>query len=121
MLVWEDGELRQSEGVKFEAFVFDALGESERSVILEVDRSVEFSPVKNAEGQDSPNTARADLCRLHSSWVARAGLSLPAPDERGVHPVEIDPLIAEDAEGFIARAPSPIITERGHFYVHEHH
>ncbi|HTF87898.1 MAG TPA: UTP--glucose-1-phosphate uridylyltransferase [Planctomycetota bacterium] len=121
MLVWEQGELVQRDGIKFEAFVFDALGESPRSVTLEVDRALEFSPVKNARGEDSAETARADLCRLHASWVRSAGLEPPPLDESGVHPVEIDPLIAEDAAGFRARPHHPIVTERGHFYVHEHH
>jgi UDP-N-acetylglucosamine/UDP-N-acetylgalactosamine diphosphorylase len=119
MLVWEHGELVQREGVKFEAFVFDALGESTRSITLEVERREEFSPVKNASGEDSPHSARADLCRLHASWVVRAGLELPQPDASGLHPVEIDPLIAEDAEQFLARRPRPIVTERGHYYAHE--
>src|SRR5262249_18455661 len=51
-----DGAGRPSRraGIKFEAFVFDALGLAERTVTLEVDRAVEFSPVKNARGEDSP-------------------------------------------------------------------
>jgi len=121
MRVWEAGELVQREGVKFEAFVFDALGESPSSVTLEVERREEFSPVKNASGEDSPHSARADLCRLHASWVMQAGLELPPPDASGLHPVEVDPLIAEDAEQFLARRPQPLVTERGHYYVHEQH
>jgi UDP-N-acetylglucosamine/UDP-N-acetylgalactosamine diphosphorylase len=121
MLVWEQGELVQRAGIKFEAFVFDALGASARSVTLEVDRAQEFSPVKNARGEDSPESARADLCRLHAAWVREARLELPPPDESGVHPVEIDPLIAEDGDTFRSRPHRPIVTERGHFYVHEHH
>jgi UDP-N-acetylglucosamine/UDP-N-acetylgalactosamine diphosphorylase len=120
MLVWEEGELVQRDGVKFEAFVFDALGRSPRSVTLEVERALEFSPVKNAHGEDSPASARADLCRLYTSWAMNDGNALPPPDENGIHPVEIDPLLAEDAETFRARRPRPIKTERGHFYVHEH-
>ncbi|HUR29079.1 MAG TPA: UTP--glucose-1-phosphate uridylyltransferase [Planctomycetota bacterium] len=120
MLVWEEGELVQRDGIKFEAFVFDALSRSPRSVTLEVDRALEFSPVKNAHGEDSPASARADLCRLYTSWVREAGFGLPDLDESGLHPVEIDPLLAEDSATFRARKPRPIKTERGHFYVHEH-
>ncbi len=120
MLVWHDGELAQRDGIKFEAFVFDALGDSERSVTLEVSRAEEFSPVKNARGEDSPESARADLCRLHAVWARSAGLELPSPDAGGVHPIEIDPLIAEDAAQFQSRPHTPIVTDRGHFYVHEH-
>jgi UDP-N-acetylglucosamine/UDP-N-acetylgalactosamine diphosphorylase len=121
MLVWEAGELVQRDGLKFEAFVFDALGDSPRSITLEVARSEEFSPVKNARGEDSAETARADLCRLHAAWARAAGVELPPLDESGVHPIEIDPVIAEDAEAFRTRPHQPIKTERGHFYVHEHH
>lgn len=121
MLVWERGELVQREGIKFEAFVFDALAASERSVTLEVARSEEFSPVKNASGEDSPASARRDLCRLHAEWARGAGFELPPPDPEGLHPIEVDPLLAEDAETFRGRPRRPLITERGHFYVHEHH
>ncbi|MFH1428606.1 MAG: UDPGP type 1 family protein [Candidatus Margulisiibacteriota bacterium] len=48
-------------GIKFETFIFDALGDTENSVTLEVDREKEFAPLKNAEGSDSPDTVRAAL------------------------------------------------------------
>ncbi len=43
---------------KFEAFMFDAFGELDDMAILRVRREEEFAPVKNAEGVDSPETAR---------------------------------------------------------------
>jgi UDP-N-acetylglucosamine/UDP-N-acetylgalactosamine diphosphorylase len=113
----EAGRPGRRPGIKFEAFVFDALGMAERSVTLEVDRASEFSPVKNARGEDSPASCRADLCRLHGSWVAAAGLPLPPPDAEGVRPVEIDPLLADDLDAFLARAPlAPRVLPRGHLY-----
>jgi UDP-N-acetylglucosamine/UDP-N-acetylgalactosamine diphosphorylase len=48
---------------KFETFLFDALPMADKGVVLEVDRDAEFAPVKNAEGADSPETARALLRR----------------------------------------------------------
>jgi UDP-N-acetylglucosamine/UDP-N-acetylgalactosamine diphosphorylase len=114
MSVWSEGAERRVQGVKFETFVFDALAESDRSVTLEVAREREFTPVKNREGSDSPASARADLCRLHASWVAAAGLELPAPGPDGVPAVEVDPLVAEDEAGFRAAGPpDPRVTERG--------
>jgi len=93
---------------------FDALARSEPSVTLEVERAREFSPVKNREGSDSPSTSRADLCRLHAGWIAAAGVALPPPDALGVHPVEVDPLLAEDEHAFKASGPpAPRVTERG--------
>ena len=96
---------------------FDALQRSSRSVTLEVDRAREFSPVKNAQGSDSPQTARRDLCQLFSGWVRAAKLELPAPDEHGFSPVEVDPCFAEDEHEFCA-APElmPQVRETGHLY-----
>ncbi|MCI9087665.1 MAG: UDPGP type 1 family protein [Clostridia bacterium] len=44
---------------KFEAFLFDAFSTVDAMSILRVKREEEFAPVKNAEGVDSPETARA--------------------------------------------------------------
>jgi UDP-N-acetylglucosamine/UDP-N-acetylgalactosamine diphosphorylase len=113
----EDGRPTKRPGIKFEAFVFDALAFADRSVTLEVDRRAEFSPVKNAQGEDSPATARADLCRLHGSWVEALGLPLPEPGPDGVRPVEVDPLLADDHETFAAHGRrTPHVTGRGHLY-----
>lgn len=117
MNVWDGSRVAPVQGYKFETFVFDALERATRSVTLEVERQREFSPVKNAAGEDSPATTRADLCRLHSHWVRTAGFELPAADEHGIHPVEVDPLLAEDLETFLARRPArPLVNERGHLY-----
>jgi len=113
-----DGALREVEGYKFETFVFDALGLAQASATLEVERAREFSPVKNATGLDSPESARADLVALHSGWVRAAGLALP--DVGGGAAVEVDPLLAEDAEELRARAVPPRAVlrtgPRGHWY-----
>jgi UDP-N-acetylglucosamine/UDP-N-acetylgalactosamine diphosphorylase len=115
--VCEDGREVEREGLKFETFVFDALGRSPSSVVLEVERAREFSPVKNARGEDSPETARADISRLHASWVAAAGRPLPPPGRDGVAPVEVDPLLAQDEASLAALGPiEPRITERGWLY-----
>jgi UDP-N-acetylglucosamine/UDP-N-acetylgalactosamine diphosphorylase len=116
-VVEPDGRVVERAGVKFETFVFDALAHSESSVVLEVDRAEEFSPVKNASGEDSPATCRADLCGLHARWVGAAGLPLPPPDAQGIHPVEVDPLCAETQDEFLARARiRPDVRPHGHLY-----
>ena len=102
----ESGRPTEVEGGKFETFVFDALSQSRTSVTLEVQRELEFSPVKNAEGSDSPATTRRDLCRLFASWVEAAGLEKPGTDPEGNHPIEVDPVFAEHLEDFVARKPS---------------
>src|SRR5688572_6261958 len=68
-VVEADGSVSERPGVKFETFVFDALARSPSSVVLEVERSEEFSPVKNKSGEDSPASCRADLCRMFTRWV----------------------------------------------------
>lgn len=106
----------QIDGVKFETFVFDALRSTTHSVTLEVERANEFSPIKNAEGVDSPGTAYADLCRMWSGWAAAAGRALPAVTPEGIHPVEIDPLVADEREAFLASSVEPEVRDGGHLY-----
>lgn len=115
----ERGERVERWGTKFEAFVFDALGAAERSVTLEVDRAVEFSPVKNKSGEDSPESARRDLCALHAAWARHAGRALPAADAGGAPRIEIDPLLAQSAEEFAAQTHvQPRQVDGGHLYEH---
>lgn len=104
MKVWTPEGPREVKGAKFETFVFDALAQSESSVTLEVDRADEFSPVKNGSGDDSPETCRADLVRRWGRWLEGAGMALPGGAERGESVLEIDPLLAEDAESFAGLA-----------------
>ena len=86
-------------GIKFETFVFDALPMAERPVVLEIDRACEFSPVKNAEGEDSPATAERDMIRLAAAMLEEAGVEVPrdadcTPSVR----VEINPLAARNGD-----------------------
>jgi len=45
-------------GYKYELFIFDVFEYADDMSVLTVDRSTEFAPVKNASGNDSPETAR---------------------------------------------------------------
>ena len=57
--------------------MFDALPMATNPLLLEVERTSEFSPVKNAEGNDSLHTATRDqICRA-AQWLEAAGLSVP--------------------------------------------
>lgn len=116
-VVEADGSVLERTGVKFESFIFDALARSTSSVVLEVERSDEFSPVKNKSGEDSPASCRADLCRLFARWVRAAGLPLPPANEEGIHPIEVDPLLAETQDEFLAhRGLHPDVRPDGHYY-----
>lgn len=86
-------------GIKFEMFVFDALPEAENPVVLEVERSEEFAPIKNARGDDSPETAARALYERNARWLENRGLKVPK-DENGtpVYPVELHPDILLNPE-----------------------
>ncbi|MBE5805613.1 MAG: hypothetical protein E7313_02700 [Clostridiales bacterium] len=43
---------------KFESFIFDAFSNYDNISLLRVNREEEFAPIKNAEGNDSPETAK---------------------------------------------------------------
>jgi UDP-N-acetylglucosamine/UDP-N-acetylgalactosamine diphosphorylase len=96
----ETGRVRapqEPNGVKFETFVFDALPMADRTVVLEVDRQREFSPVKNADGDDSPASARRDMVRLAAESLEAAGVTVPrGPDGEPRFQIEISPLAARD-------------------------
>ncbi len=98
----------QPNGVKFETFIFDALEYAEHPVTLEVIRGEEFSPVKNARGADSPETAERDLMERFAGWLEQAGAKIPRnPDGSLGVKIEISPLFAADAAELRERLPSP--------------
>ena len=100
----ESGLPGRVDGVKFETFVFDALSFCRRSVVLRVDRSREFAPIKNASGEDSPETSSLAQSRLFADWLEAAGVPVPR-DAAGqpLVPIEIDPLFADNAEALRQR------------------
>ena len=52
---------------KFEKFVFDSFGLFDEIAILRGKREEDFAPIKNAEGQDSPETAQ----KLYENYMAK--------------------------------------------------
>ncbi|CDO94171.1 unnamed protein product [Kluyveromyces dobzhanskii CBS 2104] len=64
-------------GIKLEQFIFDVFPSIPMSSFgcLEVERSEEFSPLKNASGtsNDNPETARNAYLQLTTSWLEHAG------------------------------------------------
>ena len=99
-----DGAKKKIEGIKFEMFIFDALGFAERSITLEVPRKEEFAPVKNGTGADSPDTARAALIAQHRAWLAASGKLPKIPDDLIV---EISPLFALNEQEFAEKYTPP--------------
>lgn len=82
-------------GLKLERFVFDALPAARRVCALEAERTDEFSPVKNARGVDSPETARRNLVAQYTRWLEVAGLAPPSGRRIEIDHAQIDS--AEDA------------------------
>jgi UDP-N-acetylglucosamine/UDP-N-acetylgalactosamine diphosphorylase len=89
-------------GVKFEMFVFDALPLARNPLVVETRREDDFSPVKNAEGVDSPATCRDDQLRQFARWLLAVGARVPV-DSTGLPAfgLEISPLFGSDEESFI--------------------
>ncbi|GAA5829429.1 hypothetical protein JCM11251_005046 [Rhodosporidiobolus azoricus] len=83
-------------GMKLEQFVFDVFPFVKSFALLEVERSQEFSPLKNAPGtgSDDPETSRRDLLSENKRWLEAAGAKV----EEGVE-VELSPLVSYAGEG----------------------
>jgi UDP-N-acetylglucosamine/UDP-N-acetylgalactosamine diphosphorylase len=92
--------LKHIKGIKPEMFIFDAFSFAKNSVTLEVERSEEFSPVKNSEGKDSPETARRAMVEKCIKWINESGKGDLLPEDIDV---EISSLFAFDKEGFCDR------------------
>ena len=79
-------------GYKFEKFIFDILPNAKTAAFLAFDQKEEFSPVKNAEGNDSPATCKADMQAKWRKWLEAVGVTVASD-----LPIEIDPAYAVDA------------------------
>jgi UDP-N-acetylglucosamine/UDP-N-acetylgalactosamine diphosphorylase len=94
--------------IKLEAFVFDALPLAASPLLLQIDRKEEFSPVKNAKGVDSAESAVRDQIHRAARWLESAGLEIPK-DSNGEPAVviEIAPSYAMTAEDVRRKATRP--------------
>ena len=91
-------------GVKLESFIFDALPMTDRSVILEIERSEQFAPTKNATGDDSVVTTRAMMIERAAKWLESAGVPIPRRSDGSPDCIlEIAPGFALDREDVKAR------------------
>lgn len=97
-----EGSLVEPDGpnvVKFETFIFDALKFARKTLVMEADREEEFSPVKNAEGKDSPDESKQAMTNLFGRWLSNAGVAVPFDEDGNVEgKIEISPLYALSAE-----------------------
>ena len=91
----------KANGVKFEMFVFDALPFARNPVVIETLRADDFSPVKNAEGVDSPATCCDDQLRQFARWLKANGATLETDATGKPHvALEVSPLFGYDEDSF---------------------
>ncbi len=83
---------------KFERFIFEALPMARQCAFVEVRRETEFAPVKNAEGKDSPDSARRLMQQRWLEWLREAGASFEPPPDLSAAVIEISPLYAADTD-----------------------
>jgi len=85
-------------GIKLEQFIFDVFPsvDLDKFGCLEVERTDEFSPLKNADGakNDTPTTCRQHFLQLGSKWIKENGGII---ENDGL--VEVTPLTSYGGEG----------------------
>ena len=107
-------------GWKSERFIFDLLPLAGTSIGLEVDRAVEFAPVKNAAmsngkaNSDSPITAVQLASDLYANWLRAAGVTVTLPPNARI---EISPLYAATKAEFLAKWDRRLKQITGDFYL----
>jgi UDP-N-acetylglucosamine/UDP-N-acetylgalactosamine diphosphorylase len=80
--------------VKLEQFVFDAIPLAKNAIVYTTRREEEFSPVKNAQGDDSPATCRRDQIRRAAEWLELAGVEVERANSEVCSTLEMSPLFA---------------------------
>lgn len=95
-------EPKQPNAIKFERFIFDLLPIARRSIVIEVDRTTSFAPLKNPTGSDtdSPEYVQQAIVNLHRSLLERAGIQVA----HGVV-AEIHPSLASDVDSLTEKIP----------------
>ena len=70
-------EPAEPNAIKFEAFIFDALGLAKKSLVMETSRTEEFAPLKNATGEDSPAWSHQIQSNRNGDWLEKFGVKVP--------------------------------------------
>ncbi len=98
-------------GYKFETFIFDALRDVTSTIIMEVRREEEFSPLKNKTGKDSPETVERDQIKFFARWFEDAGILVPMNGDMPRYKLEVSPLFAAWEEDFLNKIDPSIRIE----------
>ena len=83
--------------IKAETFVFDAIPLAQNASVFEIDRFEEFAPIKNASGNDSPETSQKIHQNRAKDWLKAAGFDTIN------NQVEISPSYAPTKEYFLQK------------------
>ena len=84
---------RTKKAIKLESFIFDAYQYSSDGVtIFEGERKLDFAPVKQATGDDSPESARRMISFVHSTWITKNRGRVQWGGYGGL--VEVSPLVS---------------------------
>ena len=87
-------------------------------MILETVRSEEFSPIKNAAGEDSLASSLHDQVRRAAAWLEQAGVRVPRDaDGQVAAAIEISPLFADSPEELKAKVKDLTIATGDNLYL----
>ncbi len=100
---WKYGNYVEEECYKLEQFIFDALIHAKKTVLFEIKRDQEFSPVKNAAGNDSLDTCLRDQISRWHFWLNKVLKvdNSSEEEENKTKLVEISPLFADNFSDFL--------------------
>jgi UDP-N-acetylglucosamine/UDP-N-acetylgalactosamine diphosphorylase len=106
-------EPREPNAIKFERFIFDLLPAASQAIVVEVDESQSFAPVKNASGdpRDTPESVQEQMIALHTAWLRAAGCEV-APGTA----VEISPLFAQNAQEVAEKVSPGLLVTQPRFF-----
>jgi UDP-N-acetylglucosamine/UDP-N-acetylgalactosamine diphosphorylase len=95
---------------KFERFIFDALPMAGSMMLMEGNRADDFAPVKQASGEDSPESAARALVEQAARWLESAGVKVPrGEDGLSRYPLEISPMVALEEEDLLGKVAKGLV------------
>lgn len=72
-----DVDPNYANAIKCERFIFDVLPRAKRTLVVEADRTVEFAPLKSADGDCSPAAVRKAMSNAAAARLRMNGISVP--------------------------------------------
>lgn len=96
----------QPNGYKFETFIFDALRfTSHPPVAIEIDRSGEYTPIKQYYGDNSVIAARKSMTKFWGKWLEKAGYPIEEfIKNNDSFYIEISPIFALTESEFLEKS-----------------